>query len=184
MRRTLSTGLLIALSLPASAMAPGASLHARTLRDGRTRFEITDGSRTRVTLDLARSDAVPKAAPVSAARVIATLAGAVIVTDAYLSRLHPGGGQCGAGEESLIRVLRLAPAAERWREILASCWQDVELDSEAPGAGVEWLPASGELRLRWRQGPAGKGAEVTRLHVSPTGEVRVLARTTGAPELP
>lgn len=175
MRIACWASLLLALALPAAASgAPGAALRADTLAGGKTRLQFTVAGGKPTTVVVPRDAQVPARAPVEGASVIAIVGDTVVVTDRYRSRLNQGQGQCGAGEESFVRVLRANPPGQVWQVKLESCWQDVEPDHEGPGKGVEWDAAAGELRLKWLQGPAGKGPETQRLRVAPGGQVQAL----------
>lgn len=154
---------------PLLAVADGSpdapALRAEAAGPGKTRLVFGSGPAVVVT----RDKGVPPAARASGVELLGRLGErVVIVADRYRSRLNTGGGQCGAGEERFLRVIRLAPAPakETYRTKLASCWDDIELRQE--GGGVQWAPASGELRIDWLQGPA------LRLHIDADGSVKEL----------
>lgn len=162
---------LLALPAWASAGAAADTLRAETAAGGKTRLHLVAPGGKPVTLLVPRDDQVPARAPVEQARVVAVVGDTVVLTDRYRSRLNQGQGQCGAGVESFVRVVQLAPARQVFQVKLESCWNDVEPDHEPPAQGVEWNAESGELRLKWLQGPAGQGPETLRLKVGPGGRV-------------
>ena len=116
-------------------------------------------------------------APVSGVALLAVLdATTVVLVDRYPSRLNGGQGECGAGEESFVRIVRLRPAPARklWQVKLASCWQDIEADGEYGDQGLHWSADTRELQIRWLQGPALKGPETRRLRLDASGAVKEL----------
>lgn len=159
------------LLLPAAVLAdgdPGAGVQASAAGPGRTKLVFNAGRGP--VLVVTRDSVVPAAARPEQAQLLGTLGDTVaIVADSYRSRLNQGSGQCGAGEERFLRVVRLVPrpAKETYRTKLASCWNDIELQTES---GVQWSPASGELQIRWLLGPV----PTLRLQIDADGSVKEL----------
>ena len=162
----------------ASAAAPAYAVQARTAGAGQTRWEASwpastggTGPLKQVWL-LPRDAKVPPRAPVLEAQLLAATDRWLLVRDSYPSRLNQGQGACGAGEEVFLRVLRLQPPKQTLQLKLASCWQNLELDSAAPGEGVWWDAASQTLQVRWLQAPAGQDAPLRHWRLAPDGAVQ------------
>ena len=134
-----------------------------------TRLEIQTPGRARHILRVKRDDTVRSGAePIEVKLVGGVRNAAIILTDTYPS--IPGGlSFCQAGRESFLRIVSVAgrTPVETFRVKLASCHEDF-----MPAAsGVEWLPKSATLRLRWLQGPrnAHKPMRLT-LKIGPDGK--------------
>lgn len=135
---------------------------------------VVKGAGAPLRIVVARGNGVPAGAPPDAVQVLGRVGdGALLVLETYPSRLNGGAGACGAGEERIVRALRLAPApaAGTWQLRVASCWQSLEPDAAAPGQGLEWNPASATLVVRWISGPGTvPGSKAYR--VAPDGRVK------------
>jgi hypothetical protein len=60
-----------------------------------------------------------------------------VFTNTYASRPFGGAAQCGAGEETFLRVVTLTkPATETFSLRVESCWFDAELGD----GGIQWDP--------------------------------------------
>src|SRR3954471_17183360 len=135
MRTVCSASALVAalaLGVGAAAQADGGTVQAAAAGPGKTRLSFARTPSRPASLVVSRDAVVPAAAQPQAAAIVGRVGDdVVIVTDDYRSRLNLGGGQCGAGEERFLRVIRLAPkpAQETYRVKLASCWDDIELQS-------------------------------------------------------
>ena len=68
----------------------------------------------------------------------------LLVQDTYASKPGPL-SMCQAGQESFLRVIRLAPLKEILSVKLASCHDNIELASP----GLEWHADTGILKIRW-----------------------------------
>lgn len=80
--------------------------------------------------------------PESATRIIDGKEYLLIVVSLY-SRANPGGGQCGAGEESTLYVLQIDDSAgiERFNELVDSCLKSISLhapDYRSPFSAIAW----------------------------------------------
>lgn len=160
----------LALVLCAQACAEGLSVQATPAAPGRTRLQAGSAS-----LVVTRDDQVPPAAAPAGAQVVASIGRTVlVVVDRYPSRLNRGAGECGAGEERFLRVIRLvpAPAHETYKLKLASCWTDLMPDDEFGDHGLQWTAATGELRIEWVAGPDSGTKQSLVLQIAPDGQVR------------
>lgn len=92
----------------------------------------------------------------------------IIVSD-YASRPNGPTHQCGAGTETVVRVIALLPVAHQTlARRIASCWSTIE-DGE-----VAWNGATGLLTLRWViYDPEMRSVQVS-YKVSANGEVALL----------
>jgi hypothetical protein len=168
---------LLACTAAAASGGPAAPVQADQAAPGRTRLTLADAEGRAVTLLVSRDKRVPQAAAPGRPTRVGDVAGtAVIVVDTYPSRLSGGAGQCGAGEEQFLRVVRLTPAPVRqtFQLKLASCWDELELKAEAGQGGLTWKPEAGELTIEWLSGPKG-GPEKRRLRIARDGKVETLA---------
>lgn len=156
-----ASALLLALFLhaPARAVEPVALATSassnHSARNATTRLEIRTQAGTRHALWLKRDATVSAKAKPTTLEVIGEVKGmAVVLVDTYPS-IAGGLSYCQAGEERFLRVVSIEknPPRETFRVKLASCRDNIEL--AAPG--IEWLPESATLRIRWLQGAAPKG---------------------------
>lgn len=174
--RALNTAalLLACAAAAASAGAPEPRVEGSLAAPGRTALVVHGVGAQPVRVQVARGDGVPPKAAPDAVKLLGRVgSSALVVLETYPSRLNAGAGACGAGEERIVRVLRLspAPAAGTWQLRVASCWQSVEPDASAPGQGIEWDAANATLVLRWISGPGG--APGTKAYqVAPDGRVK------------
>jgi hypothetical protein len=168
---------LLACGAAIASGGPAAPVQADLAAPGRTRLTLADAEGRAVRLLVSRDKRVPQAAAPGRPTRVGDVGGtAVIVVDTYPSRLSGGAGQCGAGEEQFLRVVRIAPAPARQtlQLKLASCWDDLELQAEQGAGGLTWKPESGELTIAWLRGPKG-GPETRRLRIARDGKVETLA---------
>jgi hypothetical protein len=173
-----------ACAAPAEGGAPAPALQLQVRAEwaapGRTRLSFASGSAAPATLIVERDAQVPPQAPPGRVQVLATLGTSVaVLVDDYPSRLSGGQGECGAGRERFLRVVRIAPspATLTYSTKLASCWKDVELDPEFGARGLQWSASPGEvaeLRIEWFSGPTAGKPESRRLHIAPDGSVTVV----------
>ena len=102
-------------------------------------------------------------------RLVGAILGRVLIlsTD-YDSRPDGGARMCGAGTETVLRVIALRPALrETFRQRTASCWTTVEEGEVAWDAGARVLsverwtfsPEAEHLRTRYRVGANGTVAQ-------------------------
>ena len=128
----------------------GGSLRLSTV-SGATQIEVASQAGERKIVRVARDSNVAPTAKPSRLTLVGEVTGAAIVlVDTYPS--IPGGmSYCRAGEESFLRVLSLGQGSitDALHIKLQSCRENIELASP----GVEWLPESSKLRVRWIQGP-------------------------------
>lgn len=157
--------------------APAVQVQAQWAAPGRTRLSFAAGTAAPTTLVVERDAQVPPQAHPGRVQVLATLgATAVVLVDDYPSRLSGGQGECGAGRERFLRVVRIAPgpATLTYSTKLASCWKDIELDPEFGARGLQWSAASAELRIEWFSGPTAGKPESRTLRIAPDGSVEVV----------
>lgn len=170
--KALVLALAAATSLPAAPDA--AFVQAEAAGPGRTRLSFA--TQPRAVLTVTRDRRVPPAAPPEAVQLVGRVGDTVVlVVDRYRSRLNLGQGQCGAGQEQFLRVVRLRPlpAKETFRLKLDSCWDSIERDSEFGQDGLSWSPDDARLQLRWLFGPTRHlEAEARTLHITPDGQVK------------
>jgi hypothetical protein len=68
----------------------------------------------------------------------------VLLSDTYGSRPHGGSHECGAGEETFLRVVALdAPLRETITIRVESCWLTYELE----GDGIDWIASQRLVRI-------------------------------------
>ena len=161
------------LALASGAGAPDVATAAAGA--GKTRITLTDAAGPAGQVVVARDARVPpQAHPRKPLRIGDVDGNAVVLIDRYPSKMS-GGGQCGAGEERFLRVLRLhpAPAHETFVLKLASCWDDLELQAESGSGGLSWQPDTHELQIEWLSGPGG-GPEKRRLRIDREGRVETV----------
>lgn len=116
---------------------PGGSLRV-SQAGAATVLAITQGGRTgRLTLP---KDALIVAGSLDATQVVGGIDGrVVIVSTDYLSRPGAPMHQCGAGIETMLRVIVLGRTPRlAFRERTASCWNDIE-------GSARWDPATARL---------------------------------------
>jgi hypothetical protein len=165
---------------PMPAPTPAVQVQAQWAALGQTRLSFAVGTAAPTTLVVERDAQVPPQAHPGRVQVLATLgATAVVLVDDYPSRLSGGQGECGAGRERFLRVVRIAPgpATLTYSTKLASCWKDVELDPEFGARGLQWSASPGEaaeLRIEWFSGPTAGKPESRRLRIAPDGRVTVV----------
>lgn len=169
--------LLLACSSAFSGAEPELSVRGELAAPGQTRLSFSAGAQTPLRLLVSRDEHVPAQAKPGKVQVLGVVNGAVaVLIDSYPSSLVPL-SNCGAGRERFLRVVRMlpAPAKETLRLKLESCRENIDLDREADGGGIRWLPETSELRLAWSAGPVSKlGPESRRLQISPDGSVKEL----------
>jgi len=99
--------------------------------------------------------------------VVAEVGSNLVIVDTYMS-VAGGASYCQAGKERFLRIFAIQgeKSEETLRLKLESCWQHIELLE----SGVEWLPASSTLRMKWLFGPLTKDkAEELTLRVDSEG---------------
>jgi hypothetical protein len=141
------------------------------VQDSKTRFVIRTRAGKRYSLLVDRDSTVSVRARPRKIKIVGDInKTTIIVSDTYPS-ISGGMSYCQAGEESFLRVISLAPRTpkETLKLKLESCRENLELESE----GVEWLPQTGTLRIRWLTGPAGNGTpEVREINLTNKGTPR------------
>lgn len=137
-----AVAVLLGAGLPSVAAERGVAIHGGRLRASQvgaaTVLAITRGGRTaRVTLP---EDTLIVAGSLDAMQVVGGIDGrVVIVTTDYLSRPKGPAHQCGAGIETMLRVIVLGRVPRQaYRERIASCWDDIEGEAR-------WDAAAGRL---------------------------------------
>jgi hypothetical protein len=168
-----ASALALLLAGGTALASGGAAVTAATAGAGKTRLTLTDGAGHAAQVVVSRDARVPpQAAPRPPQRLGDVDGGAVLLLDRYPSKLS-GGGACGAGEEVFLRVVRLAPARQTFALKLASCWDELELQSEFGSGGLSWQPQTRELQIEWLSGPGG-GPEKRRLRIDREGRVETV----------
>jgi hypothetical protein len=89
----------------------------------------------------------------------------LIIQDTHASRPGPL-SMCQAGQESFLRVIRLAPLGEILSLKLASCRDDIELASP----GLEWHADTATLKIRWLS-VVNRTAQEKTLHIGSDGTI-------------
>ena len=177
-RAALAFALAVALAAGAAlASGPGAAgVAAASAGAGRTRLSFGDAAGHAEQVVVERDERVPpQAHPRKPLRIGDVDGNAVVLVDRYPSKMS-GGGECGAGEERFLRVVRLRPAPARQTFVLklASCWDDIELQAEFGNAGLSWQPGTHELQIEWLLGPDGGRPEKRRLRIERDGRVETV----------
>jgi hypothetical protein len=86
----------------------------------------------------------PKTANATVELVASAWSKTLLIQDTYASRPGPL-SMCQAGQESFLRVIRLAPLEEVLSLKLASCRDNIELGSP----GLEWHADTATLKIHW-----------------------------------
>lgn len=146
----LTLGASTALSQQVSLPSGGNLLYSNG--DAATKIVLQDKTGKAQTLRLQRdSNVAAKESPIAFNIVGEVANSALVLVDKY--RSLPGGlGMCKSGEESFLRIVAITrkPPIESLRVKLESCIDNIELASP----GIEWLPASSTLHIRWLSGPS------------------------------
>lgn len=173
---TLVAILTLAAPIPASrAIAASATL---AIPGGRMRIDqrgastalsgVMAGRRFRLTLP-AQDGIYPRS--FDSAKLVGAVADRfVILSVDYASRPGNPNGECGAGTETVLRVIALRPPIRQTFAVLVeSCWNNIEQTS------VAWDAAAAVLTTDLA---TAKGDVVTRYRIAPDGAVTAI----GSPE--
>ena len=164
-RRSIPGLIFIGLALAAPLYGSDTS---KTLPDGTVLRLRQAGAHT--TLIATRAGASPRsialptgdgiyARSLESLRLVGTLGHAAILEDTYQSRPGARMAECGAGEETWLRIVNLGERPHQtWSRLVASCWQSIYLDDD-----VQWDAAQSQLSI------ALLGDAPIRLHVAPDG---------------
>lgn len=102
------------------------------------------------------------------ASTVGSAPGLVILLTSYASRPNGGMHRCGAGEETVLRVVTLHPLAQRLATTTESCWFDVE-----PG-DIAWDGAGRRLSVETTRSNASGAVHVrTTYAVGADGSVSI-----------
>ncbi|CAN5529967.1 hypothetical protein BH10ACI4_BH10ACI4_34220 [soil metagenome] len=162
---------LVAISFVAIILLTSAAVAQQSVAPrARLKIPAPNGQEWRVRVALDRR---AKGSAARSVKVIAAMAGAMVVVDTYPSR---AGGMhlCQAGEESFLRVFRTTKykATETFHEKLESCRDNIELASP----GLQWTAETKTLNVEWLSSPgkAGQGGK-QKLEVGANAGVKSIA---------
>jgi hypothetical protein len=167
--------VLLVASLSASAADSIPLASGRTITysvfPGCTAFFIPNSNGSTSKLCLQRDPTVAENARPASVKLIGEISGAVVIlTDTYPSM--PGGmSYCQAGEEKFLRIIEIASEHphETYTAKVESCRDNIELASP----GLQWIPGTKSLNIRWISAPGQLGkAETRTLTVGPDGKLK------------